>query len=844
MEERMDFKELAKDYYETFGFNLLPLKNKAPKMSAGGGWEKWQTEIMNVNDIDSFNWKKGINGVGAICGIKNLRCLDFDKVKDYEIVKKFVLKLGLSIEYSWVVKSGSGAGYHVWFYCDYTPLLVSPGGGEKQSDVSLSEILGGKKSFYVLKLLEYDLCDHIELRWERCQTVLPKSLHPSGNIYEFVNIRGNGLPNSEPASVSVGKLIETLKEFCALDKKPVVSSQKSEENIERKDRENNIHFDEKIIRQAAEFLKGCINNYDDYLRIGFALASIGESGRKYFLAIGKDNPKYPQDTEIELNKKYDGFMKDYRGDTTLGTFFHIAESYGWKKPIIKFWSVDENRRVKINRTRYKRFLESEGFCKYKIDSTNGTGSSYLFVRIVNNIVEEIDSVDVKEFVMNYLDKLPIEEFDGTYKADVIDALIKANNQLFTTQFLEFLNTQKIEFKKDDKDRGFFYFKNGFVEVSPHPQPLSQGARGESPHSAYTEVSADKPSPLLPQTGQTRGEGEKSCVRFYDYKKLEGHVWKRQIIKRKYGSSERRSDYEELLFNICKRDKKRYEALKSGIGYLLHTYKNPSLSKAIIFIDEKMSEGAFGRSGKGLVIKGISQVRNVVTEDGRNFNPSKNFAFQRVKADTNAIAIEDIGKKYPFERLFSIITDGIVVERKNKDEIFLPFNESPKIVISTNFTISGVDDSTIDRQFIIEFSDYYNMNHRPIDDFGKLLFDGWDESEWNDFDCFMIECLQFYLQRGLVNYERININTKKLIDETTVEFSEFSEALELNKEYDKKELYENFKKEYEDFDKLTQGKFTRWLKVFAGVKGYEIRESKSGAKRVIEFVGNPHPTLSL
>ncbi len=108
---------------------------------------------------------------------------------------------------------------------------------------------------------------------------------------------------------------------------------------------------------------------------------------------------------------------------------------------------------------------------------------------------------------------------------------------------------------------------------------------------------------------------------------------------------------------------------------------------------------------------------------------------------------------------------------------------------------------------------------------------------------MIECLQFYLKRGLVTYEYVNLEKKKLIDETAPEFVEYSECLETNKEYDKKELYEDFKKEYQDFDKLTQRKFTQWLKVFGKLKNYEVREPKSGAKRMIEFV-NPHRDLTL
>ena len=104
---------------------------------------------------------------------------------------------------------------------------------------------------------------------------------------------------------------------------------------------------------------------------------------------------------------------------------------------------------------------------------------------------------------------------------------------------------------------------------------------------------------------------------------------------------------------------------------------------------------------------------------------------------------------------------------------------------------------------------------------------------------MIGCLQLYLKKGLVAYEFVNLETKKMIDETCPEFVEFAESdeggIEPGKEYEKKELYENFKKEYEDYaTKLTQSKFTRWLKVWGKVKNYEVQESKSGGKRSIRF----------
>jgi len=64
--------------------------------------------------------------------------------------------------------------------------------------------------------------------------------------------------------------------------------------------------------------------------------------------------------------------------------------------------------------------------------------------------------------------------------------------------------------------------------------------------------------------------------------------------------------------------------------------------------------------------------------------------------------------------------------------------------------------------------------------------------------------------------------------------EFADSIEIGREYEKKELYEKFKREYEDFQKLTQSKFTRGLKVWGRVKNYEVVEGKSGSKRTIGF----------
>src|SRR5690606_26546093 len=128
--------------------------------------------------------------------------------------------------------------------------------------------------------------------------------------------------------------------------------------------------------------------------------------------------------------------------------------------------------------------------------------------------------------------------------------------------------------------------------------------------------------------------------------------------------------------------KRYFSICSSLGYLMHDYKNLAYCPAVIFNDEVISENPEGGTGKGILIKGIKNFKNTVQFDGKTFNFDKSFVYQRVELDTKVMAFEDVNKYFDFERLFSVITDGIEVEKKNKGTFYIPFKESPKIIITT------------------------------------------------------------------------------------------------------------------------------------------------------------------
>lgn len=162
------------------------------------------------------------------------------------------------------------------------------------------------------------------------------------------------------------------------------------------------------------------------------------------------------------------------------------------------------------------------------------------------------------------------------------------------------------------------------------------------------------------------------------------------------------------------------------------------------------------------------------------------------------------KNFNFESLFSLITEGITLEYKGQDAISIPVEQSPKILITTNYTIGGVGGSFERRKFEVEMSSYFSYKHTPLDEFGHMLFTDWDNKEWLRFDNFMINCVQYYLQNGLVKHEFNNLEVRKFIKETSFEFYEWSQDrdnLPYNIRLDKSEYFHKFIAEYQDFKKM-------------------------------------------
>jgi hypothetical protein len=125
---------------------------------------------------------------------------------------------------------------------------------------------------------------------------------------------------------------------------------------------------------------------------------------------------------------------------------------------------------------------------------------------------------------------------------------------------------------------------------------------------------------------------------------------------------------------------------------------------------------------------------------------------------------------------------------------LPDDNKPKMYVATNHALMGEGPSFFDRLALLAFSDYYNDNHKPIDEFGKNFFSEWVSTQWNLFYNLMGTCLQLFLKyRFIVGpHEELEMRRlRQMIGEELLAWLDeyFSDILKLNTRIPRKELYE-------------------------------------------------------
>jgi hypothetical protein len=466
------------------------------------------------------------------------------------------------------------------------------------------------------------------------------------------------------------------------------------------------------------------------------------------------------------------------------------------------------------------FLANNGFKKLKLGDRG-----FQFVRTEGNLIEAIEPEDINHFIMTYLHKDVKTDKDGKFSIQGIMDELHAVRRMYKRGIKNYSNVGVYNsvpalipvFLRDNETTTYLYFKN-----------------------AYVEITKDK----------------KSLI---EYSKLQGNLWKKQL---KESHIELISDddiKESDVYKFIKlaiigkgtddgKDEKRLLSMHTTIGYLVDTYKDPTNTKAPVFQDKKPNlsgNEANGGSGKTLTAKMIGKMINSCVLDGKSFKFEANYPYETFRADHKLIVYNDVNKRFPFDSLFHKVTEDFTYSKKYVDAIVIPHEDSPKHLVITNYSLSGEGSSFRRRQHIIEFCDYFNDTHTPMEEFKHRFFMDWDEKEWNRFFNFMIMCVQLYKAHGLVYFPAENVLVNKLLAEAGEEFIDFMDQLFIGSEeapathpmtkQDKDQLFEEMKNEIKRLSKMENtNKFTTWVKQWAEYRNLSMMISKSGAKRFFTF----------
>ena len=369
---------------------------------------------------------------------------------------------------------------------------------------------------------------------------------------------------------------------------------------------------------------------------------------------------------------------------------------------------------------------------------------------------------------------------------------------FSENYLNQLATKELTMIRDTNDTSFLFFTNKVVEVKV------------------------------------------DSIKFIDYINIGGFVWQKNIIPFNFETSDKNSDFETFVNNISNKEPERKKTLESSLGYLLNTYKADDEGLAIVLYDETLNDNPSGRTGKTLISKALGSVRKLTTLNGKEFNNKGQFPYQTINLDDNIICFDDMERTFKFESLFSIITGDLTLNKKNLQPIVIPFNKSPKILFTSNYILSGVGDSHDARKVEIELYRHYSKKYKPINEFGKRFFDGWNNDEWNCFFNYMISNIQSYFRYGLIYSELKTGKTKKMIANTCEDFYDFCENEFMWKPdnfYTTKEIMQSYADGVREMPRnMNVSWFGRWLGTYFEFKQWKREDTTNGGIRKFSVSG--------
>lgn len=515
----------------------------------------------------------------------------------------------------------------------------------------------------------------------------------------------------------------------------------------------------------------------------------------------------------------------------------------------QFWEEQITKtgiRLKFNYTGVIKFLHHFGFYRYRLPVKNAETK---FIHISGTTVREMEPMEVRDYILDFTE-------NALRMPSLLEFLYEKQVNVLGENTFSLLKYGHPNLLKNGKGLQYQFFEESYWKITKdgvEEQPLGQ-LQGNVWSERLIPFNAKKVEPMVKVICERDERGRKTykiehpnkagadmchfmqflvkASNFYWMETGEGGAKKKYPNKvfREMADMEREDMKLHLLSKI------------TAIGYLLHRYFDASNAKAIVAMDGKLSEvgNSQGRSGKSLIGLVLQMVLQTITINGKRKDLAENnFWLGNVSEITDMVFIDDVRVNFDLEHIFPNITGIWEIEKKGFQATTIPKETSPKFYIPTNHAINGKGGSFNDRQFTIAFSDYFNEEHKPVDEFGCLFIDEWDYDQQNLCHNLLANCVQVYFEHGLIKAPMDKIEQRRMRQQIGENFMDWAELF--YDEYAKQDsdgtsrlgaaltrvectdnFYQNYPKE-KQFVSIRE--FKHKLKLYCQYKGYLFNPGK-------------------
>jgi hypothetical protein len=430
------------------------------------------------------------------------------------------------------------------------------------------------------------------------------------------------------------------------------------------------------------------------------------------------------------------------------------------------------------------FLNIKGFYTYKIEQKNLDNIApeiIIYIKIEGNIVKKVSPRLIRNFTKQFLRE----------KGQPVEILeVVSMSTMFNDSNLVGLRQIELDFTNYTSESQYFFFENNITEVSANE--IKFIPHGNFKNYVWEQsVKKHKVLPENPFFNITINAQKKPVIEilrndceYFNYlcntsrifwrKELEEQFGENLTAKEKYHNQNRFNIAGATLSDEEKNIQNQHLCNKMfALGYLMHRDKIDSYAKLIFVNDDKLKElddEENGGSGKSIMFKGLN-----VLLSNRHWLDGKNKAFhndkhilQGLTKENDYIMIEDLHSNFDIQPIYTWVTENITVNPKNAAPYEIQFNESGKIVVTTNYSLRNSSGASTRRVFYVTTSDYYhakieayNEERKVSHDFeGKDLFKNWTSEQYNKHYNFLLQCCQLYLNNRDNDFEAPENNIKK------------------------------------------------------------------------------------